>query len=186
MPPYVAEDFAHVLPGQPLPATAEPRLSDFSVFLNDYDVTVQAVLLGAIPPAFHEAINSGIPAHVRFTVELWQYNRMWPDRLLQSRAIERQVVYNVVTKEFKVGSVAGETREPYISRELREAQRVLSELRGVKLVPAATLDAAELFYVQIRAETALNGVNTFLARLSGEAEMTPWVRSSLLTVTRSQ
>src|SRR2546425_7937692 len=64
------------------PARAEIRLSDLTIYLNDYEVTVHVVALGAVPPTFYESIQSGIPAHVRFTIELWQYNRFWRDRLL--------------------------------------------------------------------------------------------------------
>lgn len=168
------------------PAAAELRISNLAVYLNDNDVTVQIALLGAIPGSFLESLRSGIASHVRFTVELWQSRRMWPDRLLQARTIERQIVYNVLTKEFKVVSLAGETREPYISRELRDAQRVLSDLRSLKLLPASELRPSQLFYVRARAETTLGGTNTFLTRLSGEAEETPWTESALMTVSRTQ
>src|SRR3989441_12693578 len=72
------------------PARAEIRLSDLTIYLNDYEVTVHVVALGAVPPTFYESIQSGIPAHVRFTIELWQYNRFWRDRLL-TRSEERRV-----------------------------------------------------------------------------------------------
>ena len=169
------------------PGSAELTISNLSVYLNDSEVTVQVALLGAIPPGFTESIKSGIPTTVRFIVELWQYRRMWPDRLLKSHTIERQLLYNVLTKEFKVASLTGETREAYTSRELRDAQRVVSELRGLKLLAATELQPTELFYVQVHAEAALNGrANTLLTRLSGEVDETPWVRSDLLTVSRSQ
>src|SRR2546422_5767713 len=71
------------------PARAELRISDLAVFLNDHEVTVHVVLLGAVPEAFQEGIQSGIPAHVRVTVELWQYNRYWRDQLLMAKVIER-------------------------------------------------------------------------------------------------
>src|SRR5574341_1100262 len=106
------------------PASAELRISDLVVFLNDHEVTVHVVLLGAVPDAFQEGIQSGIPAHVRYTVELWQYNRSWRDQLLTTRVIERALVYNVVTKEFKVVSLKGETRPVHITRDVRDAQRV--------------------------------------------------------------
>jgi hypothetical protein len=154
------------------PARADLRISDLDIFLNDHEVTVHVVLLGAIPPTFHEGIQSGIPAHVRYTVELWQYNRMWRDALLLSRVIERQLAYNVVTKEFKVAAVRGETQPPYTTRDMRDAQRVLSEIRGLKLTPATALDPAEVFYVRVSAAAALNGDNTFVTRLAGTAEQT--------------
>jgi hypothetical protein len=152
------------------PAQAELRVSDLDVFLNDFEVTVHTALLGTIPTAVTDGLQSGIPTYVRYTVELWQFNRMWRDRLITSKVVERHLTYNVVTKEFRVISAKGETRPPYMTRELRDAQRVLSELRGLKLAPATSLDPAEIFYVRVRAETALNGDSSMLARMAGTAE----------------
>src|SRR5678816_591366 len=50
----------------PRSAGAEVRISNLSVFLNDYDVTVSVVLFDAVPDALHESIHTGIPAHVRY------------------------------------------------------------------------------------------------------------------------
>lgn len=174
---------ALVLPGA---AAAEIRISNLSVFLNDLDVTVQVVLLGAVPPSLHESLHSGVATHVRFNVELWQYSRFWVERRIQTRAVERQLTYNVLTKEYKVASLAGEQREPYLTKHLREAQRVLSDLRVARLAPSSALDAQELYYVRVRADVSLGGVNSWVARIAGDAAETPWVQSSLLTVTRSQ
>src|SRR2546426_3563225 len=121
-----------------VPARAELRISDLDVFLNDHEVTVHVVLLGAIPEALNEGIQSGIPAHVRLVIELWQYQRMRPDRMLITKSVERSLAYNVVTREYKVAAVQGETRPVFTTRDLRDAQRVLSDIRGVKITPAAT------------------------------------------------
>ncbi len=40
------------------------------------------------------------------------------------------------------------------------------------MTPAATLDPAAVIYVRVQAETALNGENTFVARMNGTAEQT--------------
>ena len=168
-----------------VPAWAELRISDLEVFLNDYEVTVHVVLLDAIPGGFREGLESGIPAHVKVTVELWQYNRLWLDRLLTTRHIERQLVYNVVTKEFKVAALKGETRAPYATRELRDALRVISEIRSLKLTPAATLDPTGVIYVRVHAEAALRGENTLLTRLAGSAEQASR-QSDYRTLMRSQ
>ncbi|HZP39099.1 MAG TPA: DUF4390 domain-containing protein [Methylomirabilota bacterium] len=167
-------------------AQAEVRISNLSVFLNDYDVTVSVVLYDAVPDALRESIHTGIPAHVRYYVELWQYTRMGVDRRLQARTIERQLTYNVLTKEYKVASLKGETREPVLTKDLREAQRVISELRVGQLAPVAALDKQDLYYVRVRSDVSLGGVNSWFARLTGEAAETPWVQSSLLTPVRNQ
>src|SRR3989454_4396079 len=154
------------------PARAELRISDLDVFLNDHEVTVHVVLLGVIPEALTEGIQSGIPAHVRLVIELWQYQRMIPDRILITKTVERTLAYNVVTREFKVAALKGETRLVHTTRDLRDAQRVLSDIRGVKITPAADLDQKAVIYVRVNATTALNGENTFVARMNGTAEQT--------------
>src|SRR5919109_4353735 len=78
-----------------VPVMGELRIGDLDIFLNDHDVTVRVVLLGAVPPAFSEGLHSGIAAHARFTVELWRYSRLWPDRLVMTRNVERTLTYNV-------------------------------------------------------------------------------------------
>ena len=44
----------------------------------------------------------------------------------------------------------------------------------------------ELYYVRVRSDVSQGGVNSWFARFTGEAEETPWVQSSLLTLNRSQ
>src|SRR5437667_10753679 len=112
--------------GVTAPARAELRISDLDVFLNDHEVTVHVVLFGAIPDAFQEGIQGGIPTHVRFTVELWQYKRYWPDQRLTTKLVERSLAYNVVTKEFKVACLISETWPVHTPRDVRVAQPLLS------------------------------------------------------------
>jgi hypothetical protein len=173
-------------PAGPGPAAADVRISNLSVFLNDYDVTVTVVLFGAVPDQLYESIHTGIAEHVRFYVELWQYTRLGVDRRLQARTVERQLTYNVLTKEYKVAPLKGEQREPILTKDLREAQRLISELRVGQLAPVAALDKQGLYYVRVRSDVSLGGVNSWFARMTGEAEETPWVQSSLLTPVRNQ
>ena len=100
--------------------------------------------------------------------------------------MERQITYNVLTKEYRVTSLEGEQREPYLTKNLREAQRVLSDLRVSRLAPHTALDSKELYYVRVRSDVSLNGVNSWVARMAGDAAETPWVQSTLLTPTRTQ
>jgi hypothetical protein len=169
----------------PSAAPAELRISDLDVFLNDHEVTVHVVVLGALPAGFHEGLQSGVPAHVRLTVELWQYHRLWPNKLVAAKTVERALDYNVVSKEYRVASMKGETRPAYTTRDLRDAQRVLSELRSLKLGPASQLDASEVFFVRVFAETALRGEYTFVSRMAGTAEQVER-RSDYRTIQRAQ
>ena len=183
--PGFAAPLVLLLIGAAAPARADLRISDLDIYLNDHEVTVRVVLLDAIPPGYHEGLQSGIPTHVRFTIELWQYNRLWRDRLVRSVQIERQLAYNAVTKEYKVIALKGETLPPYGTRDLRDAQRVFSELRALKLGPASALNPTEIFYIRVLAEAALNGENTFVTRMAGTAEQTER-QSEYRTIQRMQ
>ena len=155
-----------------VPVRAELRITDLDVYLNDHEVTVHVVMLGVLPSGLAEGIQSGIPAHMRLDIELWQYQRMLPDRLLVTKTVERTLAYNVVTREFKVAALKGETRPIHTTRDLRDAQRIFSDVRNIKISPAAELDPKAVIYVRVNATTALNGENTFVARMNGMAEQT--------------
>jgi hypothetical protein len=161
-----------VLAGAAASARAAIRISDLNLSLNERAVTVHIVALGAVPAGFREGLESGLPAHIRYTVELWQYNRLWRDNLLLTQVVERQLTYNVVSKEYKVVSLTGEVRPPYATREITEAQRMLAEIRDLTLIPPTGLDPAEAVYVRVVAAAALNGENTLIGRIAGTAEET--------------
>jgi hypothetical protein len=169
---WAAAALAALLVVAAAPAGADLRITDLDVFLNDHQLTVNVALLDAIAPGFQEGLLSGIPAHVRYTVELWQHHRYWRDSLLLTKVVERALAYNVVTKEYRITAVRGEVRPPHVTRDLRDAQRVISEVRGLKLTPAAAVDPVEVIYVRVHAEAALNGENSFVTRMAGTAEQT--------------
>ena len=180
---------AGLLSALPASEATEMKLSNLMVLLNDADVTVQAVLVGAIPPALREGLEGGIPITVRFQVELLQFRRLWVNRLIASNVIERQMTYDLLTKEFRVTPIKDERRDPYTTKELREAQRVVSEFR-LKLLPASELNPRDLYFVRVRAEVSTGSGLSFFSRLfpflGTAGEETPWVESPLLTITRSQ
>jgi hypothetical protein len=153
------------------PAGADLRIGDLDLVLGGRELTVNVGLLDAITPGAHEGLRSGIPTHVRYTIEVWQYRRYWPDSLLAIHVVERALAYNVVTREYRVTTVRGEARAPHLTRDLHDAQRVLSEVRGLKLAPAGMGEPAEI-YVRVHVETGLNGENSFVTRLAGTAEQT--------------
>ena len=81
--------------------------------------------------------------------------------------VERQLAYNVVTKEYKVAALKGETREPLLTQ--RPARRPAGDVRAAraKLAPAARSTQPSSIYVRVHAESALNGENSIVARMAG-------------------
>lgn len=173
----------------PMVGAVDLRISNLVVTNSDRSLMVHAVLLGPLPETLVEGVESGIPAIVRFQVELWQYNSFWIDRRLASKIVERQVQYDVLTKEYRVTALQGESREPYVTRDLWEARRVISELRAVRLAPIDLLKLDDLYYVRLRAEIRPAIPEPALAQLlpflSSGVE-TAWEKSPLLTVSRQR
>src|SRR5213080_1210304 len=150
------------------PARAELRISDLAVFLNDHEVTVHVVLLGAVPEAFQEGIQSGIPAHVRVTVELWQYNRYWRDQRLMAKVVERPLVYNVVTKALKVTSLKGEARPVHITRDV-DGPRLALEGRDLERLGHHVVDEGALD--DLRHQPLVAPVAVVLPELDGDTDV---------------
>ena len=165
------------------------RISNLVVTNSDSSLLVNLVLLGAMPDGIVEGLGTGMPATVRYQIELWQYNSWWVDRRVVAKLVERQVVYDVLSKEFRVSPVQGEEREPYVTRDVWEAERVLSEIRVFKLTPMAHLNPDELYYVRARAEVRSGAPDSSVSRImpfvSSRAE-TPWEQTPLLTLRRAR
>lgn len=168
---------------------ASLRISNLSVTNSDNTLLVNAVLLGSLPDGVVEGLGTGIPATVRFQAELWQYSSWWVDRRIVAKLVERQVVYDVLTKEYRVSAVQGEEREPYVTRNVWEAQRVLSELRSLPLAQMANLNQDDLYYIRVRAEVRSGAPDSSFSKIlpfvSSRVE-TGWEQSPLLTVRRNR
>ena len=174
----------------PGPGWAAPlRISNLVITNSDRMLLVGAVLLGSLPEGVVEGLGTGIPAAVRFQVELWQYNAWWVDRRIVAKIVERQLVYDVLTKEYRVTAVQGEEREPYVTRELWEAERVVSEVRAFRLVPITSLKNEDLYYVRVRAEVRAGAPDSSFSKivpfLSTRVE-TSWEQSPLLSLSRTR
>jgi hypothetical protein len=176
-------------PGSAAGAGAPFRISSLVVTNSDGTLLVNLVLLGAMPDGIVEGLGTGLPASVRYQLELWQHNSWWVDRRVVAKLVERQVVYDVLTKEFRVSAVQGEEREPYVTRDVWEAERVLSEIRAFKLTPMAHLNLDDLYYVRVRAEVRSGAPDASVSRLlpfvSSRAE-TAWEQTPLLTLRRAR
>jgi hypothetical protein len=164
------------------------RVSNLVVTNSEQTLLVQLVLLGSLPEAIVEGLGTGIPATVRFQVELWQSVSWWVDRRIAAKILERQVVYDVLTKEYRVTAVQGEERDPYVTRDIWEAERVLSDVRGLRLFPIASLKVQDLYYVRARADLR-TGTPDSLSKLMpfGSSRIeTSWEQSPLLTIGRTR
>lgn len=163
------------------------RISNLVVTNSDKTLKVDAVMLGALPNGIVEGLGTGIPATVRFQIELWQHNSWWVDRRIAAKIVERHVMYDVLTKEYRVSAVQGEERDPYVTRDMWEAERILSEIRGLRLAPIASLKNEDLYYVRVRAEVRSGSPDSSLSKIVPflvSRVDTPWEQSPLLTVSR--
>jgi len=172
------------------PGWAGPlKISNLVVTNSDRALLVNMVLLGSLPEGVVEGLGTGIAATVRFQVELWQYNNWWFDRRVAVKVLERQVVYDVLTKEYRVTAVQGEEREPYVTRDIWEAERVLSEVRAMRLVPITSLRGQDLYFVRARADIRSGAPDSSISKIvpfwSFRVETT-WEQSPLLTVGRTR
>jgi hypothetical protein len=166
-----------------------PRLSNLVVTNSGQALVVSAVLLGSLPEGVREGLSTGIPATVRYQVELWQYNSWWVDRRLVAKLVERNVIFDVLTREYRVTASQGEQREPYVTRDIWEAERVLSELKTLSLATVQGLKDEDLYYVRARAEIRSGAPDASLSKILPFASFrveTTWVESSLLTLRRNR
>lgn len=136
------------LPGE---GAADSSLSPLTVLRQKDQLAVSTRLDGEFFSTVEEAIASGIPTTFSYEVEIWLKNRLWSDKTIVSKAVERVVKFNSLTNEYQVVQKSDSTTWDRTSKNLGEVRKWLTELDALPLVKLSELDPEKTYYVRARA-----------------------------------
>jgi hypothetical protein len=129
----------------------DARLSDIVVANTRDDLLVSLNVEGAFKAKMKEAILSGLPATFSFFVNLYQIRNFWFDKKLSNIKVTHTIKYNNMKKEFTIKR-SWERSEPEATQSFKEAQKLMTEIDGLKLIPLAKLEKGERYQLRAKAE----------------------------------
>jgi len=113
------------------------------------------ILFGTLENSFTsemiEILHSGIPLHFTFYIELNKTTENLPDEQITALTLQHTMEFDTLKENYKV-TLEEANNKIHSFRSLSEAQKVINELNGVKVIQLSQLIPNNLYKLKIRAE----------------------------------
>lgn len=132
-------------------AAQDATLSNLIVTNTSNDLIVYLNVEGAFREQTVHAIMSGVPASFSFFIKLYRKRSLWFDKTVADMHISNSVKYNNLKKEFVVER-SWENGKIHTAQSMQEAQKLMADVDGLKIVPLSRLEKGRQYQVQAKAQ----------------------------------
>jgi hypothetical protein len=132
-------------------AAQDATLSNLIVTNTSNDLLVYLNVEGAFRDQTVNAIMSGVPASFSFFIKLYQKRSMWFDKAIADIEIANSIKYNNLKKEFVVER-SWENGRIRTAQSLQEAQKLMSDVDGLKIIHLDKLAKGRQYQVKAKAQ----------------------------------
>ena len=98
-----------------------------------------------------EILNSGIPLHFSFFVELHKIEKNWPEEQITSLNFQHIMTFDTLKEMYRVTTEENNNKELSL-KSLFEAQKVINEINGTKVVELKQLVPDTQYKLKVKAE----------------------------------
>ena len=176
--------FAVLLLNSPVSAKTA-TIESIDVFNMGKRLVLDVSLKGGFSEEIIEAIKSGVPVGVTYTVVLNQNIPFFFDKKVVTRKIKKYVKYDTLKEKYKIIDNYGRQSKKRITEDISEVERIMTRLDFIHLLSNKRLDKKEKYYVSVKAELnskrhwfPFNYILLFMPFLNFD---TPWESSSPFT-----
>jgi uncharacterized protein DUF4390 len=137
-----------------LPAFAfatDAKLTEIEVSNNRDDLLLFLKVDGAFNKELKEAVLNGIPATFSFFITLEESRTLWPDKTIAKLTVTHELKYNNLKNQFIVKRSC-EGNKPVTTESFEDAQKLMSEIKSLKLVSLNKLTKGSTYQVNAKAE----------------------------------
>ena len=127
----------------------EARLTDVIVTNTRDDLLIYLTVEGAFTPEMETAVKSGVSATFSFIVNLYRNRNWWLDKKIAAQTITHTIKYDTLKKKYRIQR--SWEAEPYITQSFSEAQKLMTEVDSLAMVPLAKLQKGTAYQIQAKA-----------------------------------
>jgi hypothetical protein len=131
----------------------EARLTNITVSNTRDDLLLYLNLEGAFSEKLNKAILSGVPATFFFLTKLNGVRNIWVDRGIADITVTHTIKYDNLKKEFLIRR-SWRNSEPEITKSFSEAQKWMSEVNSLKIIPLGQLEKGQQYQLRTKAEVS--------------------------------
>lgn len=139
----------------PATATAKPEraatIRDLTATTSESHLIVFGTLENSFTSEMIEILHSGIPLRFSFFIELFKTAKNWPDEQIAAINFQHTMIFDTLKENYRV-SLEEDNNKVLTFRSLFEAQKVVNEINGAKVVELNQLIPENSYKLRIRAE----------------------------------
>ena len=131
----------------------DARLTDITVSNTRDDLLLYLKLEGAFSEKLNKAILSGVPATFSFLAKLNKVRSMWIDDEIADITVTHTIKYDNLKKVFIVRR-SWKNSETEETKSFSEAQKWMSEVNSLKIIPLGKLEKGQQYQLRTKAEVS--------------------------------
>ena len=128
---------------------------------------------GAFRDETKKAILNGVPATFTFFTTLYQVNNFWFDNKIADIKTTHTIKYYNLKKEFII-TRSSESGEHWVTKFFDEAQKLMAQIDGLKIVSLGRLKKGEKYQIRAKAELGKLTLPFYLHYVSLKDFKTDW------------
>ena len=130
---------------------ANAKLTEIEVSNNRDDLLLFLKVDGAFNKELKEAVLNGIPATFSFFITLEESRTLWPDKTITKLTVTHELKYNNLKNQFIVKR-SWEGNKPLTAESFGDAEKLMTEIKSLKLVSLKKLIKGSTYQVNAKAE----------------------------------
>jgi len=149
------------------------RLANMTVTNTRDHLLLYLSVEGAFMEETKKAILSGIPMTLTFITTLYQVNNLWFDNKMADINTTHTIKYDNLKKEFII-TRSSESGEHLVTKSFEEAQKLMAQIDGLKIVSLGRLKKGEKYQIRAKAELGKPTLPFYLHYVSLKDTETDW------------
>ncbi len=131
--------------------TADAAITELTAATSDSHLLLFGTLRNSFTEEMLEGLHSGIPIRFSFFVELHEFSKSMAERIVASRTFAHTLSYDILKETYRVELQEAPGRNQSFT-SLIEAQKMLNDLNGVRLIELSKLSPEATYTLRIKAE----------------------------------
>ncbi len=130
----------------------EAAVTDFTVANSENHLLLYMTVTDWMSEEMKAAIHNGIPITFAFYIDLFVSRSKWPDKKIREYEFHHIMEYDSLKKEYVIQR--HENGDSKVTASFAEAQKLMSEINGFRVLPLAELDARKSYTLRAKAKLA--------------------------------
>ncbi len=162
------------------PVAAETKrqatISELTATTSETHLIMFGTLVNSFTSEMLETLNSGIPLHFSFFIELHKIEEGWPEEQITALNFQHIMTFDTLKEMYRVTTEENNNKEQSF-KSLFDAQKIVNEINGAKVVNLNELVPDTHYKLKIKAELfkktlplSLNSIFPFLTWWDIETE----------------